>query len=110
MDHGIILQNSNDTVLQILSEIWSAAALDSGASSTVYGAQWFNKYTESLFAQGKSEVTYKYCSKPVRFGDGKQFVASKVATIPANTGPQKVGIKTCIVNANIPLLLLKSAM
>ena len=72
MVHEIILQNSSDTALQILlSETLSSAVLDSGASSTVCGTQWFTEYTDSLSAQDKSKVTYEDYSKPFRFGDGK---------------------------------------
>ena len=72
MVHEIILQNSSDTALQILLyETSSSAVLDSGASSTVCGTQWFNEYTDSLSAQDKSKVTFEDYSKPFRFGDGK---------------------------------------
>ena len=111
MVHEIILQNSSDTVLQIiLSETWSSAVLESRASSTACEKQWFNEYIESLSAQDKSKVTYEDCNKPFRFENGKQFIASKVATVPGNIGPHKVGIKTRIVDTDTPLLLSKSAM
>ena len=111
MVHEIILQNSSDTGLQnFLSETWSSAVLDSGATSTVCGRKWFDVYLGSLNADDRAKVTHEDCNKPFRFGDGKQFIASKAGTIPANIGPQKVGLKTHIVDTDIPLLLSKSAM
>ena len=106
----IVVTNTIRVLQKLLSETWSSTVLDSGASSTVCGAQWFHEHTEGRSAQDKSKVTYEDFSKPFRFGDGKKFLASKVATIPANIGPHKVGIKTHIVNTDIPLLLSKSAM
>ena len=50
-----------------------SAVLDSGASSAVFGTQCFTEYTEE-----KSKNTYQDCSKPFRFGDGKQLIASKM--------------------------------
>lgn len=38
------------------------------------------------------------------------MITSKVATIPANNEPNKIGIKTHIVDIDTPLLLSKSAM
>lgn len=49
MVHEIKLQNTPDSILQtLLSEIWSAVVLDSGASTTVCGKPWFEQYTKSL--------------------------------------------------------------
>ena len=111
MVHEIILQNSSDTGLQtLLSETWSSAVLDAGATSTVCGRKWFDVYLESLNADDRAKVTYEDCNKPFRFGDGKQFIASKAATIQANIGPHKVGLKTHTADTDIPLLLSKSAM
>ena len=62
---------SKIVVKQSYKYYYPKLSLDSGASSIVCGTHWFNEYTESLSAQD--------CSKPFRFGDGKPFVASKVA-------------------------------
>ena len=53
---------------------------------------------------------YEDCNKPFRFGERKPFIASKAATMPPNIGPHKVGLKTHIVDTNIPLLLSRSAI
>ena len=57
-------------------------------------------------AKDKSKIPYQDCNKHFRFGDGKQFIASKAFTIPANVGPHKVDTKTHIVNTDIPPPLL----
>ena len=95
MVHEFVLQNSNELALQVLlSETWCSAVLDSGASSTVCGKQWFTEYNNSLSDKEKSTITFDTCNKPFRFGDRKQYYSSKAAIIPANIGQHKVNIKT----------------
>lgn len=109
--HELVLHNSNDVILQsLLSETWSCAVLDSGASSTVCGTTWFQEYMNSLSANEKESIVYTTSNKPFRFGDGREIKSTKAATIPANIGSHKVSIKTDIVDANIPLLLSRSTM
>lgn len=111
MVHEFVLQNSNELTLQVLlSETLCSAVLDSGASSTVCGAQWFTEYSSSLSEKEKTMIKFETCNKPFRFGDGKQYYSSKAAIIPANIGQHKVSIKTYIIDADIPMLLSKSSM
>ena len=107
----VILHANNDTVLKTLvSETWCSAVLDSGATNTVCGQTWFDEFTSSLNSNDKEKISYTDSTKPFRFGDGKIVTSSKMATIPAVIGAKTVSIKTDIVNADIPLLLSKTAM
>ena len=111
IDHELVLQNSNDTVLQsLLSETWCSAVLDSGATSTVYGQVWFDEYFKILPSEQQSKITFITSSKQFRFGDGRQLTSVKAATIPATIGSCKVEIKTDIIDSDIQLLLSKAAM
>ena len=102
----LVLQNSNDIVLQsLLSETWCSAVLDSGATSTVCGKVWFDEYFKSLPSEQQSKITYTTSSKPFRSGDGRQLTSVKAATIPATISSCKVEIKTDIIDSYIPLLL-----
>ena len=111
MVHGIILQSSIDLLSHVLlSETWCSAVLDLGASNTVHGRLWFNEYMESLSKEDKSKVLLEGGSKPFRFDDGKQFVSSTTAILPANIGQHRVSIRTNIIGSNIPLLLSRATM
>ena len=58
----------------------------------------------------KSTITYAKSTKPFRFGDGRKVHSHQTAVIPAMIGNHKIFIKTDIINADIPLLLSKTAM
>lgn len=107
----LVLHASNDTVLKTLvSETWNAVVLDCGATSTVCGRSWFEEYTSSLNASDSASITFTESSRAFRFGDGKMVTSDKSAVIPAVIGQEKVSIRTDIVDADIPLLLSKTAM
>ena len=100
--HELVLQNSNDIVLQsLLSETWRSAVLDPGATSTVYSQVWFDEYFKSLPLEQQSKITYITSSKPFRFGDGRQLTSVKAASTPATIGSCKVEIKTDIIDSDI---------
>ena len=89
--HKLVLQNNSDTVLQLLlSETWSSAVLDLVATSIVCGKVWFDGYLKSLASEQKSKITYTWSSKPFRFGNNRQLISGKAATIPATIGSCKV--------------------
>ena len=110
MVHELVLQNSNNAIECLLSEAWSAAILDSGATSTVCGQVWFDEFLASLNDEAKLTITYTESNKPFRFGDGNKILSNQAATIPAMIGSHRIFIKTDIITADIPLLLSKSAM
>ena len=107
----VVLHISDDTVLKtMVSETWCSAVLDSGATNTVCGRTWFDEFASSLKQDDAASITFTESSKPFRFGDGKVVTSTKMATIPAFIGNTKVSINTDIVDADIPLLLSKTAM
>ena len=109
--HALVLQNSNDIALQsLLSETWWSTVLDFGATSTVYGKVWFDEYLNSLPSEQQSKITSSTSSKPFRFGDGRQLLSVKGATIRVAIGSSKVEIKTDIIYSDIPLFLSKAAI
>ena len=99
MVHELVLQNSDNTIECLLSEAWSTAVLDSGATSTVCGQVWFNEFLDSLNEETKSTIRYTESSKPFRFGDGKKILSHQAATIPAMIGSHRLFIKTDIIAA-----------
>jgi len=100
-----------DSILQsLISETWSAAILDSGATSTVCGTTWFNEFEKSLNEIDRAKITYLDSHKPFKFGVGEPSISIKAVKIPAWIGKHNISIQTDIVDCEIPLLLSKSSM
>ena len=107
----VVLHNCNDVVLKsLVAETWCSAVLDSGATSTVCGNNWFNEFLASLPDEEIKKVSYCQSNKPYKFGDGKCINAVKSAKIPAHFGNNSITIQADIVDAEIPLLLSNSSM
>ena len=111
MINEICLHAYDDTVLNtLLSETWSCAVLDCGATTTVCGSKWFDDFSNSLSTEQREKIQFAESAKPFRFGDGVVMNSKKRATFPAFIGSQSIWITTEIVDANIPLLLSIKAM
>ena len=107
----VVLHHCNDIVLKsLVAETWCSAVLDSGATSTVCGINWFNEFRSSLSDSEVDKISYSESNKPYKFGDGKCINATKSARIPAHFGNNSISIQADIVNAEIPLLLSNSSM
>ena len=107
----VVLHANDDIVLKaLLSETWSCAVLDCGATTTVCGTKWMDEFVSSLPDSQKERVKMECSDKPFRFGDGVVFKSKNKATIPAFIGDKPVLIATEIVDADIPLLLSIKAM
>ena len=111
--HEIVLfQSDYDHPKQLpglVAESWNAAVLDSGATKTVCGRNWFKSFMESL-PDDASPITPVPVSNLYRFGDGNQVEAKENVVLPATLGTKMVGISTDIVDRDIPLLLSRSTM
>ena len=106
MLHELVLQNCNDTVLQLfLSETWLAAVLDSGASRTVSEKIWFEQYINSSPSEQQAQTAHSNNSKPFWFRVGWQWQLLKSAITPATTESHQTEIDTDIIDSNIPVPL-----
>ena len=111
MVNDVVLHANDDVVLKsLVAETWCCAVLDSGASSTVCGATWFDEFATSLPEGEKSKIKFAASEKSYRFGDGKVVKAIRNAVIPAYFGNWATLISTDIVDTEIPLLLSKTTM
>ena len=107
----LVLHACEESALkELLSETWSCAVLDCGASKSVCGKIWMKEYIHSLNEEDQAKVKYEKSSNSFRFGDGVTFKSIELAYIPAWIGENPVTIAVDIINATIPLLLSKSAM
>ena len=82
---------------QFTGETLSAAVLDSGATSTVYGKTWIDCYEETLSDENRLKVTKEASSTNFKFGDGRKVASIEKVTIPAAIGEQPVRIRTDVV-------------
>ena len=94
----------------LISETWSSALLDCGASKTVCGKELFTQYINNLQDVDQKEIQISNSNHTYRFGDGHKIKAIHSAIIPAIIGSRKVKIDTDVIEGDIPLLLSKSSM
>ena len=99
---------SNETSL--LRETIGCMVLDSGTTSTVGGIEWFNCFMETLPENARKKVKTFKGTRTFRFGSGKRLPSLKRVILPCVIGGVRVDISTDIVDADIPMLLSKSAM
>ena len=114
MSNEVVLHQSDydnpDDLKSLMSETWSSALLDCGASKTVCGKEWFTQFVNNLQSSEQDKIVYNHSNHVYRFGDGRKIGAIQNAKIPANIGSKQFMIETDIINDDIPLLLSKSSM
>lgn len=94
----------------LMSETWSSALLDCGASKTVCGKEWLTQYINNLNDHDQQKVCYGESNHIYRFGDGRKVNAIHSAKVPAMIGSHNIEIETDVVDNDIPLLFSKSSM
>ena len=80
------------------------AVIDSGASSTVCGLNWYNCYVDSLTEENKRRIKMERSDTLFKFGDGEKIKSLRKVYIPIQIGEKDVMLQTDVVNAEIPLL------
>ena len=78
----------------IMSETWSPVLLDCGASTTVYGNEWFSQYVNNLCEEDQQQIQYSESNHMYRFGDWKKVKATHSAKIPILNGNNHITIQT----------------
>ena len=107
----VVLHASDDVVLNsLLSETWSCAVLDCGATNTVCGSEWFKEFVNSLPPEQRNKIQVYDSAVPFRFGDGVVLTSNQRSNIPAVVGEKPITIVTEVVEASIPLLLSIKSM
>ena len=93
-----------------LGETVGSIVLDSGASGTVCGEEWYNCFVDTLPNNLKSKLYIQKSNKSYKFGSGEMFQSLFRVKLPCIIADMKVFIITDVVKAEIPLLLSKAAM
>ena len=94
----------------LLRQTINSAILDSGASTTICGKKWLNCFLETLPEDSIKEIPYEEGTKSFKFRDELKLKSLKTVTLPCVIAKMNVKIISDIVDANIPLLLSKTAM
>ena len=102
--------HSPQDLKRLMSETWSSALLDCGASKTVCGKEWLNQYISNLSTNEQNNVTSTKSNHVYRFGDGRKVTAIENVTFPANIGGENINIQADALNSDIPLLFSRSSM
>ena len=93
-----------------LGETIGCVVLDSGASGTVCGLNWYECFLETLPDQIRDNIKIKDGKRTYKFGDGMKLQSLCNVTLPCVIDGIRVDIITDVVDSDIPLLLSKAAM
>ena len=93
----------------LLGQTINSTILDSGASTTICGKKWLDCFLETLPEDSK-KIPYEERTKCFKFGDGLKVKSLKKVTLPCVIAKMNVKIISDVVDADIPLLLSKTAM
>ena len=93
----------------LVGETVNKAVLDSGASKTVCGKEWFDCYVDSIDDQTRKDMKEFPSETMFRFGVGK-LKAMKMVHLPVALCGEKILLEVHIVDTDIPLLLSLKTM
>ena len=108
----VLYQTDDDNAQELkhlMSETWSSALLDCGASKTVCGKEWLNQYISNLPEHQQQYIKYTPSNHVYRFGDTRKMTAIEIVTFRAKIG-EHINIQSDILDNDIPLLFSKSSM
>lgn len=100
--------NETEEIL-LVGETVNKAILDSGASETVCGREWYTCFVDSLDKDNKSSVQEYPSSTVFKFGVGK-LQATTQAIIPVTLCGRDIRLNVHIVESDLPLLLSRKTM
>lgn len=95
---------------RLVEEARGCAVMDSGCSTTVCGAGWYEEYVRDLSDVEKSNLIVEESEATFTFGDGVTVPSVMRVRLPCLVGGTKVHLATDVVECQIPLLLSKMSM
>ena len=105
-------QNSDQPVdtNTLVGETLGYMVLDSGTTSIVSGLNWYNCFLDTLPDSVRNNLKVTKGSKVFKFGSRNKLASVKTVVLPCIVAGFRVVINADIVDADISLLLSKSAM
>ena len=107
----VLYQTDNDNAQELkhlMSETWSSALLDCGASKTVCGKEWLNQYTSNLPEHQQQKYTPR--NHVYNFGDGRKITSIESITFHVKIGGEHINIQSDVFDNDIPLFFSRSSM
>lgn len=101
---------SENSIKTFVSESFSCAILDSGATSTVAGKVWVECFVDGLPTEKIPRVTYTQSNNSFKFGSGDVFPSLYKVKLPAVIGKKEVSIVTDVIDSDIPMLFSRDSM
>ena len=107
-----IAQNSDQPVdtNTLVGETLGCMVLGSRTTSTVSGLNWYNCFLDTLPDSVRNKLKVTKGSRVFKFCSGNKMASVKRVVLPCIVACFRVDINADIVDADIPLLLSKSAM
>ena len=94
----------------LTTEAQNCAVLDTACTKSVSGIEWFETFVESLPEEEVARIKFVPSKCTFKFGAGPKLNSLGQYSIPATIVGKDVTIITDVVDADVPLLLSKSAM
>ncbi|KAL5255720.1 hypothetical protein ACHWQZ_G011070 [Mnemiopsis leidyi] len=104
------LPDSEEEVIFLTGQSTNKALIDTGASATVCGKEWYSVFENSLCPEERESIQEEKTEKIFRFGDGNPVKAISLKTIPIRICDKDMFLRTFVVENDIPLLLSKQTM
>ena len=102
--HSFVNVQNGETFL--CHKSYNGALLDSGASATVCGEDWMNRFEKTVSGSIEEEP----CHQVFRFGDGDPIICTTKKNLPINICGQDIKLWTFVVPSDVPLLLSRTTM
>lgn len=98
----LILLNTrdDDSLLQLVGEVFGMAVLDSGCMRTVVGRVWLEENVKMLSESNKKCAKHLPTEDIFWFGDGKEVVASKEVLLFPLIGEKRIVINAKVVDTS----------
>lgn len=97
-------------IQRLVEESSGCVVLDSGCSSTVCGAGWYDTFVKGLSEYEKEKIVMEKSTANFTFADGVTVPSVMKVKLPCMIGGMRAEIATDVVECNIPLLLSRYSM
>lgn len=95
---------------RLVEEAVGCTVLDSGCSTTVCGADWYNNFIKDLSDYEKANILVEESTSAFTFADGVTVTSIMQVTLPCVIDGMIANITTDTVECNTPLLLSRTSM
>lgn len=84
--------------------------LDSGATSTIVGADWQDSFTSALPPADSSCISHKPVCVELRFGNGESITSVKQVILPVHMGRRRYLVAAYVLSGSLPILISRPTL